>query len=265
MEGEAMREVLDAARASVGVHQFGPEHGAAVLPDGFSIKDLRGLLPPPPRPVERVQMLTAESFCDYVKRYGNVERTVVFADEATGTYTGVLDYHAEDGARGTCDHVVVYSCQPSDEWKAWTGSDGKMMPQVDFARFLENNLPDIIAPPAADMLRIALTLQVKKDVKFESDLRLDNGQTQFRYEETVRGTTKGGDLLIPDSFALQIPVFMGGGQYRLDARLRYRVVEQKLTIGYELVRSAHVRSQVVRAVTEWIGQALTWQLYIGRR
>lgn len=145
-------------------------------------------------------------------------------------------------------------------------ANGKLLAQAEFARFIEDNLPDIVQPAAADMLRIALTLQVKKDAAYASDLRLDNGQTQFRYEETIRGTTKAGDLLIPDSFTLNIPVFLGGPRLTVTARLRYRIQEQKLVIGYELVRPQHVRLAEVTRVTSEIAKKLEgFTVFVGRR
>lgn len=228
--------MLDAARASVGIKEWGPEHAVAVVPDGFTVKDLSSLLPPPPRPKESIVLLSPRALAEYVRAFGQAPLTAIFADEPRGHYQAILDYHQPgQPGRGTCDHRAVYDCPASEEWKIWTAAHGKQLPQVDFARFLENNLPDIVAPAAADMLRVALTLQVKKDVNFESDLRLDNGQAQLRYEETVRGTTRAGDLVIPDQFTISIPVFEGTPRVTIVARLRYRLAEQKLVMWYELV------------------------------
>ncbi|MGE4078916.1 MAG: DUF2303 family protein [Reyranella sp.] len=168
--------------------------------------------------------------------------------------------------RGTCDHRAVYDCPASEEWKIWTAFNGKARAQPEFARFLEDNLPDVIAPPSADMLRIAMTLQVKKDVNFESDLRLDNGQAQLRYEETIRGTTRNGDLVIPDQFTISIPVFEGTPRVPIQARLRYRLADQKLSMWYDLVRPEVVKREAVQAVTREIAAGLDgFSIYLGRR
>lgn len=268
---EGMKDLIEAARASIGVHDFDKEHAVAVVPEGFTVKDLRPMLPPPPRPVELLELLTRESFCDYILRFGLPKDAVVFADETKAEYRAVLDYHRTTeprGAtvRGTCDHQVRYTCPLSPEWQTWTAASGKMVAQADFAKFLEDNLPDIVQPAAADMLKIALTLQVKKDANYASDLRLDNGQTQFRYEETIRGTTKAGDLTIPETFIISVPVFLGEARVTVTARLRYRIVEQKLAIGYELVRPQHVRLAAVGEVTRQVRERLPEvALYVGRR
>lgn len=266
MEAQAMREMLDTVKSSVGLTRFDDEHGMVVVPEGFSVKDIRDMMPPPPRPREAIELLTAQSFCDYVTRFGADTRTVVFADEVSGLFTSVLDYHSPVGDRGTCDHRATYRCPHSEEWKIWTGGSGRLLPQVEFARFVENNLPDIVSPSAADMLQIALSLQVKKDAHYSSDLRLDNGQTQFRYEETIRGTTKAGDLTIPDTFTINVPVLVGEERRTVAARLGYRIAEQKLVIGYELVRPQVVLLAAIQTVTATIkAQLAGFPLYIGKR
>lgn len=272
MDGEAMREVMDKALASVGVQRFGNERGIAVVPEGFSVRDIREMLPPPDRPVERVELYTAASFAEYVKRFGMPLETVIFADEMNGRFCAVIDYHfpTPNGTlrRGHCDHQAVFNCPPSLQWRAWATGPlaGKLGPQADFARFIEQNLVDIVSPPAAEMLQVALTLQVKKDVQFASDLRLDNGQTQFRYEETVRGSARTGDMQIPDRFTINIPVFQGGAVHPIEAWLRYRLDGNKLVIGYELVRGELVRQAAIQLITAELRRDLPdVPFYLGKK
>lgn len=264
MDSEAMQSVLEAARASVGVKTFGDEHAIAVLPDGFNVKDISSMLPPPPRPRELIELLTVESFADYVKRFAG-EASVIFADEQAADYQAVIDYHA-GGGRGTCDHKARYRCPMTQEWTDWSGLTGKLVSQVEYAKFIEAHLPDIVSPAGATMLELALSLQVKKDVSFASDTRLSNGQTQFRYEETIRGSTQAGDLVIPDQFRISIPIFVGGPTSLVDARLRYRLQDQKLVIGHELVRPQQIRLAAIQQVTARVKELLpAVQFFIGKR
>lgn len=267
MDEKAIKQVFDAARASVGVHKFDDEHAIAIVPQEFTVKDLSSLLPPPARPRESITLLTPEALVRYVATFGDDMATCIFADETSGRYEAVLDYHQPKADYcGYCDHRAVYACPASEEWKIWTSWSGKNQSQSDFARHIENNLPDIIAPLPADMLRVALTLQVKKDVNFESDLRLDNGQAQLRYEETIRGTTRAGDLTIPDQFTINIPVFEGTPRVQIGARLRYRLAEHKLTMWYELIRPEVVKRAAIEAVTAAIAEKLpNVRLFRGKR
>lgn len=268
MDDEAVQTLIDMVASTTAVREFGDEHGVIVAPSGYSVHDISKFLPPPNRPKEKIALFTLASFVEYVSKFGRAGVSAVFADTTTNEFVAVLDYHdPAEGGRGTGEHIARYTCPLSPEWETWAGErDGKYVAQAEFARFIENNLPDIVAPAPADMLQLALTLQVKKDASYSSDLRLDTGQTQFRYEETIRGTTKAGDLTIPDSFTIAVPVFLGEPRVNVTARLRYRIQEAKLVIGYELVRPKHVRLAEITRVTEDIAQKLPgFALYVGRR
>lgn len=53
----------------------------------------------------------------------------------------------------------------------------------------------------------------------------------------MEGTAAKGRILVPEVFALGVPVFEGGDRYRVEARLRYRIAEGgKLTMWYDLLR-----------------------------
>lgn len=87
------------------------------------------------------------------------------------------------------------------------------MNQADFARFIEDNAPDIASPPAADMIEISRSLEAKKKVNFASAIRLDNGKTEFTYEEDIEGTAAKGRLQVPQVFTIGIPVPEGGPKW----------------------------------------------------
>lgn len=242
------------------------EHQAVILPEGWIVRDISDMLPPPPRIRQAVELLTLKAFTDYVGTFRE-DSSAVFADETAAKYDAVLDYHCEEGyQRGACEHVARYTCPQSDQWKLWTANSGKHMGQVDFARFIEDNLPDIVSPPAADFLQLVLQLQIHKSANFVSDSRLDNGQTRLRYEETIRNESKQGDLQFPDSFAIGIAVFVDGTRYQVKCRLRYRLDDSKLRLWYELERPADVFRAAVKAVSEQISKGLPEvAFWVGRR
>lgn len=248
------------------LQEFG-EKQFAFVPQGWSVHDVSQFLAPPARIKQKVELLNLPSLVDYVNAYKG-DSTVVFADESQALYDVVIDYHGKAGSRGEKDHVARYTCPQSDQWKAWIGQNGpeRKQTQADFGKFIEANLVDIVRPPGADMLQIALSLQVHKSAKFESDLRLDNGQTQFGYTEEIRGTQKGGSLAIPDMFQLGLQVFIDGDAYALDARLRYRLDDGKLWMWYELVRPNDVYRTAVKAVSDNIRRGLPdVRFWIGKR
>ena len=151
--------------------------------------------PPPPRIRESVRADAKQSFIDYLKDFDPAQNRLpedadtlahiqplgdphIFANLATNSFTGIIDYHS--AAPATCDHQVVLKLQFSEEWKRWTAISNKLMPQADFARFLEENSSDISVPSGADLLEIASDLSAARKVDFRSAVRLDNGSQKDR-------------------------------------------------------------------------------------
>jgi uncharacterized protein YfdQ (DUF2303 family) len=267
MDADTIQKIVDTTTHKPIIVEVSPEKRFGIIPDNMKVEDLSKFLPPPERIRQRVELLNVPSYVEYVNRFRNDESTI-FANEAEAQYETVLDYHGGDdgGGRGTQDHIAVYNCPQSEQWKAWTGKHGQWFDQVSFASFLESNLREITSPPGAKFMEVALQLQIHKNAEFQSDVRLDNGQVNFRYEENIRGTTKAGDLGIPTQFTLTLPVFVDGAAHKLEARFRYRMDEGKLMLGYQLIRHQEVWQAAVKIVTGEIRKgAPDLKLYAGRR
>ncbi len=171
----------------------------------------------------------------------------------------VLDYH-EGGPEGSPrfgKHRGHYPFPVSDEWKAWTGSNGaaKAMSQEAFAEFIENRIVDIADPSTAGvgvsamadgiggtfampakLLELSRGLQVNVGAAVKNAVNLGTGEAQINYVTTHADAT-GAALKVPTAFLIAIPVFVGGAPYQLAARLRYRVREGGITWFYELFRA----------------------------
>jgi uncharacterized protein YfdQ (DUF2303 family) len=248
------------------------ERTFAVLPPAHVLHDVTQYMAPPPRAKQKVHLLSVQAFIDYVNRYREGSSTV-FANEKGATYEAVIDYHpgeedpAEVMRRGNCDHIAHYACPTSEQWQLWQSSDKKWFGQEEFANFIECNLRDIKHPSGATLMQVALELQVHKGAQFSSEVRLESGQRRFRYDETVRGTTRAGDLEVPSAFQIEIPVFIDGEHFNLDARFRYRMVEGgALSIGYELIRPLDVFREAIKLVTKQVTEGLEeCQVYAGVR
>ena len=148
----------------------------------------------------------------------------------------ILDYHKHSEEPSWCAHTATFHPHRSVEFTTWMENNRKQMTQVEFARFLEDNLPDIVEPASADLLAVALTFEAKKSVEFSSGVRLNNGQIQFAYDEVVRGTAQKGTIEIPEQFVLGIAIHVNGPAYRIPVRLRWRLQEGKVVFWYEIVR-----------------------------
>lgn len=275
MDEEAMNKLLAAIRGAPPVlwSQLGvdgpPTHGMAIVPEGYKAIELQAYLPAPPWVRQHVELTHPDSFTEYVTRFDVPGRTVVFADETQGAFTAVMDYHAGGDvtdARGQGAHVASYACPLTENWKQWNGQDGRALSQVQLARFIERNFADIFQPSAADMLQLALNLDVHKSAVYESGLRLDNGQRQFHYTEEIRGSTRPGDITMPDVFVLKLPIFLDGPLLELLARFRYSLKDGVLSLSYELVNPQEAFRQAAKQVTAIIKTGLPGTpLWLGSR
>ena len=226
-----------------------------IVPEGYQLEDLERFDVRPRQIREKIFASTARSFCKYIQEF-KTESTVIFANKQKQYFEAHLEYHnSVDKLPSWNTHKAVYHCPLELRWKTWTANDGKVMSQVDFARFIENNLPDIVSPSGSDMLTISKALQAKKSVDFKSDQRLSNGDIQFTYNETTTATSGAGSLEVPEEFTLGIPVYEGGDKYQVQARLRYRINEGKLTMWYELIRPERMLEDAFQHVMDEIQKA----------
>jgi len=208
----------------------------AVVPEGFRVEDLEKFARQPARIRESAVLQDVKSFCAYWARFAASNDNALFADQAVMRFTGIFDYHESVTQPGWKKHRATYACPLSPEWITWNIKNGKLMKQVEFAQFIEDNLPDVIRPVSAEFLEIARSLEAKKNVTFASSVRLDNGQSELSYEEDIKGTSSKGRLEIPQSFTILIPVFINDTPITIDARLRYRINDGVLVIWYDLHR-----------------------------
>lgn len=211
----------------------------------------------PSRKAGTTTVRDAVSFAAYFDKHSDTD-TEVYADADRLTVTAVLDAHTRDSARWS-GHRLLLSLRKTEAWEQWLASDGKLMGQEQFAEFLEDHLPELLDPAAATMLEIAQSIQAATKVDFQSGTRLATGERQFKYvENTTAKAGQRGDLTIPETFVVGLIPFEGSEGYRLTARLRYRITDQQLRIGYKLERPGDTLrtafADVVTAIGEQIDQ-----------
>jgi len=218
------------------------------LPPDWELKecDDESRLPAPLRKRAKVRLLDADSFIDYVKRHGSLVDSTIWgkADYQAGKveFVSIINDHGEDDTKPQWrDHTARFSPEFSEEWRRWFGGNRKPVSQAEFAAFIEENLKDIASPDGAglptgaQMLEMALAFEASQDMRFKSSIRLSNGGVQMSFTQDDDDQTLQKMQLF-ERFAIGIPVFWNGDAYRVDARLRYRVREGKLTFWYELIR-----------------------------
>ncbi|MFD3749711.1 DUF2303 family protein [Streptomyces cyaneofuscatus] len=178
-----------------------------------------------------------DSFLVYFDKHGD-ESSEVYADVESRTITAVLDAHTADDARWG-GHRLELRLRPTSAWRAWTSIDGQLVPQGQFAEFIEDNLVDLVEPDSATMLELAESFEATTSAEFQSSQRLDSGQRRFSFVEDVQAKAgHKGEITIPATLTLALRPFEGCEAYRVTARFRYRLDRQKgaLTLGFKIER-----------------------------
>ncbi|HET7486864.1 MAG TPA: DUF2303 family protein [Acidimicrobiales bacterium] len=179
--------------------------------------------------------VTAPSMGEYVVLHKS-GATALYADVQQARLTAVLNGH-DDTLAGWGDHRATLAMRKTEEWKRWLARNGEIGKQTDFAEHIEDCLADIVEPEGAVMLELAQHFQAATKVAFKQAARLANGQRQLVYEETVEAKAgQRGDITIPETFIIGVAPFEGSAAFRVNVRLRYRIGEGRLAIGYILDR-----------------------------
>lgn len=226
---------------------------------------------PPSRIIQSPTFFDAASFSKYVITYRDI-RTRVLANPETFAFTALLDYHQgamDEGAEKLkpefVSHRASFRLTESEQWKVWFGNHDKLIPQTQFAEFLEDNRRDIFKPSAADMMEVARDLQAKTEVNFDSKVTLKDGSATLRYQEQVTaGVGPAGNIAIPDEFSIRIPVFYGEAPVEISAKLRFRISGGKLSFLYRLYRPVETRNEAFNATVERVATELTQPVWLGK-
>ena len=214
----------------------------------------------PRRKTGSVTITQHDSFTDYLVKHA-LPDTEVWADINKDSITAVINAHSaapdpdDEGTAGWGDHRATLQLVTTKDWRDWTGNNGKLVGQQEFAEFVEQHMPNFLRPSAADMLELAQTIKGHTKVSFESNKRVKSGETAIEWrEDTTAAAGKKGTLEIPDTIDLGMQVYEGGAHYKLTARFRYRIGGGALLLGYVLERAGDVKRDSFGQV---VGQVAT--------
>jgi uncharacterized protein YfdQ (DUF2303 family) len=217
-----------------------------VVPNDQTIRtvDLERYLTVPRRTRGHATVNDPEDFCAYVQRLEGTA-TTLWADEDAHTVTAVFNDHQEtddgvaEGNAGWRDHTATLRLKVDRDWAAWMDHDAKLGGQEWFAEFLEDNARSIVDPDAATMYEVARSFQARSNADFSRVIRVDNGDVQMTWNEQtdakVTSATKG-TFEVPATFTVRLAPFVGTPMQELTARLRWRLRDGQLAIGYQLLR-----------------------------
>ncbi|CAM5365379.1 MULTISPECIES: DUF2303 family protein [Streptomyces] len=237
--------VIDVAMRAAQPHQLDPGFFYTLVTPGGDVQkvDLTGPehTGVPARKSGTTLVRDVDSFLAYFDKHGD-DNSEVYADVERRTITAVLDAHTGENARWG-GHRVELHLRETSAWRAWTSMDGQLVPQGQFAEFIEDNLVDLVEPTAATMLELAESFEVTTSAEFQSSQRLDSGARKFSYVEEQTGKAgHKGDITIPATLTLALRPFEGTEPYKVIARFKYRLDKAKgeLRLGFKIERPGDV-------------------------
>jgi uncharacterized protein YfdQ (DUF2303 family) len=221
--------------------------------------------PAPNRKRGTVQVKDVDSLLRYLadqENAGDAVSAYVYADPDTRTMTAVFnDNRAGAGWR---DHRAVFKAEFTPEFETWKRNDKQPKDQGSFAEFIEDNFADIQAPAAATLLEMATTIQATTGINFASAKRLQDGQVQLQYTETIEARAgASGALQIPKEFTLGMRIFKNGGGYLLQARLKYRLAGGGVKFWYELDRPERAVEDAFKGYIDQVRDKSGYAVLIG--
>lgn len=227
-------------------------------PAGSTAHDISRVIekmrPVPNRACGTTRMRSLDSFISLVKEWsGKTATTRVYANPDHPEFTAILNDNTATDAHWR-DYRITYKAEHTPEWGRWLANNKKHMSQAEFGEFIEEHAADIA--DAATLLEVAGTLQAKTDIEFKSSKRLDNGQVQLTYNESIDSRAGAdGSLQIPKEFALGIRIYKQGAGYKLRARLKYRLAQGAVKLWYELDRPELALEDAAREMVDKIRTA----------
>lgn len=237
-----------------------------LVPEGYRCEPIEPRYAPD-YPDTCAKLRDAASFVKYFNDHSTADSRI-YAQLEPACFLAVLDDHAsakeddelaaEDQARFR-SYRAQFLVPASKEWLTWRSADKRKFSQLEFAEFLQDNLPDIDGDGAA-LLELALRFEANTNSTFVAHQRLQDGShnLQWRVEGAGNDSAK-----LPEHITLRIPVFENTAPVEQPARLRYRAKEGTLTLWFELVRPHKTLEAAFSATWLQIEQGTSQQLLLG--
>ncbi len=238
-----------------------------LLPEGYTAHSLDAsiekLLPAPSRKTGTTTLLDLDSLIQYANDQGGEKTGYILADPDKCAIVAVFNSDKKDS--GWKDHRAQFVAEKTPEFLRWMAMNAKKFTQTEFAEFIEDNLADIPGTEGELLLKVATTIAATTGINFSSAKRLQDGQVQLVYNETVN-TTAGADgsLKIPQTFNLGLRIFKNGAGYKLVARLKYRLHGGSINFWYELDRPERALEDAFSGSIATLREKTKYTVLLGR-
>jgi uncharacterized protein YfdQ (DUF2303 family) len=218
--------------------------------ESIDVVDLERYLGRPRRQRGTVTVHDWTDFAQLVNRLVDPYHTTVWCNADNGTFTAVFDDHGAEQVAGWRSHTATLKLKADPDWELWLKANNQLMTQEQFALFLEDVAHTVIDPDAATLLEVATTFRATKKADYKGGVRLDNGDVEFSYQEQTTSSAggKSGKLEIPQTFTVRIAPWRGVDPVDLTARLRYRLTDGQLGIGFSLLRPDRAKDDAFEGI-----------------
>jgi uncharacterized protein YfdQ (DUF2303 family) len=251
LRNQAVRDIANLAEAGSDQRDTRNHGSYVVVPEGYKIVNLDHRLDAPRRVRRTVHVRDLPSYLALIERFKKAESCVYWEENGDGLKARAVFDDVDKDVNAWGEHCAVLTTTFSPEFRIWQKSSKTTFTQLDFARFVEDNLPDFRSPDGATMLELARKFEAHKKVHFASDLRLQNGDIQLTYQEETEAKAKG-QISFPSEFTVGITILSNGDPYEVKCNLRYKLSEGKLAIWYEIVREHKLIESACNDVLEVI-------------
>jgi uncharacterized protein YfdQ (DUF2303 family) len=262
------------ASSCTSVHEDG-SYMHAIVPQGFKLENIskavESMQAIPNRKSGTVQLKDLDSlilYCEDQDSASDMQQSgstigYIYADPDSRKITAVFnDQRGQEP--GWRDHRAEFKAEFTPEFTKWVSRNAQQFTQTEFAEFIEDNMADITAPEASTLLEMATTIQATTGIDFSSAKRLQNGQVQLQYTETINATAgANGALEIPKEFALGLRIFKNGDGYKLKARLKYRLHSGSVKFWFELDRHERAVEDAFSGYIETVREKAPYKVLLG--
>ena len=109
-----------------------------------------------------------------------------------------------------------------------------------------------------------LVTKISSPPSFSSAKRLQDGQVQLSYSETIDAKAGAeGSLKIPQKFSLALRLFKNGDGYKITARLKYRMTAGAVKFWYELERPENAIEDAFNGYIKKVSEETGYTVLVG--
>lgn len=232
-ENEA-QVIASMAEAAAKIREVG-DTPFIMVPRGYEVQDLSRMKAAPQRISACVRAEREESFSELVNEFkDHRSRLYISQDSFLGGFTVIVD-DAAKGQPSWRDHRIIYRPEESPVFSTWMLNADRVQSLKDFANFLQINRMSIVEPDAASLVGTIRDLKAVAKVEIHESVDEFTGSKAQSYAQTVTLKSAKGDVSLPASFVIRVPVYKGQKSLMdFTCLIRCDVDDGKVKIGYTI-------------------------------